>query len=73
MQGLLERVEYEFGFDRIRYSPGHDTASEHIDHERHEDKPELSKKRNRLSSGCGPVVVAKHSSEALSALNRVMG
>jgi hypothetical protein len=35
--------------------------------------PELSKKRNRLSSGCGPVVVAKHSSEALSALNRVMG
>ena len=35
--------------------------------------PELSKKRNRLSSGCGPMVVAEHSAEALSALNRVMG
>jgi hypothetical protein len=35
--------------------------------------PELSKKRNRLSSGCGSVVVAKHSSEALSALYGVMG
>jgi hypothetical protein len=34
---------------------------------------ELSKKRNRHSSGYSPVVVAKHSSEALSALNRVMG
>ena len=38
-----------------------------------EDDPELSKKWNRLSSGCGPVVVAQHSSEALSALNRVTG
>jgi hypothetical protein len=34
---------------------------------------ELSKKSNRLSSGCGTVIVAKHSSEALSALYRVMG
>jgi hypothetical protein len=31
------------------------------------------KKENRLSSGCGPMVVAEHSAEALSALNRVMG
>ena len=31
------------------------------------------KKENRLSSGCGPMVVAEYSAEALSALNRVIG
>jgi hypothetical protein len=36
-------------------------------------KVELSKKGNRLLSGCGPIVVVEHSAEALSALNRVMG
>jgi hypothetical protein len=30
-------------------------------------------KSNRLSSGCGPMVVAEYSAEALSALNRMMG
>jgi len=35
--------------------------------------PHCPKKENRLSSGCGPMVVAEHSAEALSALNRVMG
>jgi hypothetical protein len=34
---------------------------------------ELSKKKNRLSSGCDSMVVAEHSAEALSALNRMMG
>ena len=33
----------------------------------------IVQKKNRLSSGCGPMVVAEHSAEALSALNRVMG
>jgi hypothetical protein len=36
-------------------------------------EPELSKKKNRHASGCGPMVVAEHSAEALSALNRMMG
>jgi len=36
-------------------------------------KPHCPKKENRLSSGCDPMVVAEHSAEALSALNRVMG
>jgi hypothetical protein len=35
--------------------------------------PELSKKKNRHASGCGPMVIAEHSAEALSALNRMMG
>jgi len=33
----------------------------------------VQKNKNRLSSGGGPVLVAEHSAEALSALNRVMG
>src|SRR5450759_198067 len=33
----------------------------------------IVQKENRHSSGCGPMVVAEHSAEALSALNRVMG
>jgi len=35
--------------------------------------PHCPKKENRHSSGCDPMVVAEHSAEALSALNRVMG
>jgi hypothetical protein len=35
--------------------------------------PELSKIKSRHSSGCGPMVVAEHSAEALSALNGMMG
>ena len=33
----------------------------------------IVQKNNRHSSGCGPMVVAEHSAEALSALNRMMG
>jgi hypothetical protein len=33
----------------------------------------IVQKKNRHSSGCDPMVVAEHSAEALSALNRVMG
>jgi hypothetical protein len=33
----------------------------------------IVQKENRHSSGCDPMVVAEHSAEALSALNRVMG
>ena len=33
----------------------------------------IVQKKIRHSSGCGPMVVAEHSAEALSALNRVMG
>jgi hypothetical protein len=35
--------------------------------------PRIVQKKNRHSSGCDPMVVAEHSAEALSALNRVMG
>jgi hypothetical protein len=35
--------------------------------------PRIVQKENRHSSGCDPMVVAEHSAEALSALNRVMG
>jgi hypothetical protein len=33
----------------------------------------IVQKIHRHSSGCGPMVVAEHSAEALAALNRVMG
>src|SRR5450755_3093212 len=36
-------------------------------------RPRIVQKKNRHSSGCDPMVVAEHSAEALSALNRVMG
>ena len=36
-------------------------------------EPRIVKKNNRHSSGCGPMVVAEHSAEPLSALNRMMG
>ncbi len=35
--------------------------------------PRIVQKENRHSSGCDPMVVAEHSAEALSALDRVMG
>jgi CBS-domain-containing membrane protein len=34
--------------------------------------PRIVQKENRHSSGCDPMVVAEHSAEALSALNRVI-
>jgi hypothetical protein len=37
------------------------------------ERSRIVKKKNRHSSGCDPMVVAEHSAEALSALNRVMG
>jgi hypothetical protein len=37
------------------------------------DQARIVQKENRHSSGCDPMVVAEHSAEALSALNRVMG
>ena len=37
------------------------------------DGARIVQKKNRHSSGCDPMVVAEHSAEALSALNRVMG
>ena len=33
----------------------------------------IIQKKNRHSSGCGPMAVAEHSAEALSAMNRVIG
>jgi hypothetical protein len=36
-------------------------------------RPRIVQKNNRHSSGCGPMVVAEHFAEALSALNRMMG
>ena len=45
----------------------------YFDKYRFESDPRIVQKIRRHSSGCGPMVVAEHSAEALAALNRVMG
>src|SRR5450755_1308779 len=35
--------------------------------------PRIVQNKSRLSSGCGPMVIAEHSAEALAALNGMMG
>ncbi len=54
LQGLLERVEYEIGFDRTRYPPTDDAAGEYVDYESHEDKPLPGRHERKI---CDPQLV----------------
>jgi hypothetical protein len=64
---LLDHIEVRSTIDSMRATP--DTNEGGVGTRR----PRIVQKKNRHSSGCDPMVVAEHSAEALSALNRVMG
>ncbi len=77
---LLRRAYFQLkrkaapGVDRVTWQAyGEQLEANLADLHERVHRGRIVQKNNRHSSGCGPMVVAEHSAEALSALNRMMG